>query len=100
MRPPAVDVGAGRAVPDFLIAKVTTPADTASNRKLRFQTASMWWAHQDSNLEQAGYEPAALTVELWAPKSIANRKTLIANWNCAVSNACLQLAISNWHLAI
>src|SRR3989440_8139899 len=25
-----------------------------------------WWAHQDSNLEQAGYEPAALTVELWA----------------------------------
>src|SRR4030081_477943 len=26
-----------------------------------------WWAHQDSNLEQAGYEPAALTVELWAP---------------------------------
>src|SRR6185312_4571835 len=23
-------------------------------------------AHQDSNLEQAGYEPAALTVELWA----------------------------------
>src|SRR6185503_20098389 len=26
----------------------------------------MWWAHQDSNLERAGYEPAALTVELWA----------------------------------
>src|SRR5262245_3282199 len=26
----------------------------------------IWWAHQDSNLEQAGYEPAALTVELWA----------------------------------
>ena len=25
-----------------------------------------WWAHQDSNLERAGYEPAALTVELWA----------------------------------
>src|SRR5436853_7603525 len=24
------------------------------------------WAHQDSNLERAGYEPAALTVELWA----------------------------------
>ena len=28
--------------------------------------ARRWWAHQDSNLEQAGYEPAALTVELWA----------------------------------
>ena len=26
-----------------------------------------WWAHQDSNLGQAGYEPAALTAELWAP---------------------------------
>jgi hypothetical protein len=28
--------------------------------------ASEKWAHQDSNLERAGYEPAALTVELWA----------------------------------
>ena len=27
-----------------------------------------WWAHQDSNLGQAGYEPAALTAELWARK--------------------------------
>jgi hypothetical protein len=24
----------------------------------------VWWAHQDSNLGQAGYEPAALTAEL------------------------------------
>jgi hypothetical protein len=24
------------------------------------------WAHQDSNLERTGYEPGALTVELWA----------------------------------
>ncbi len=24
------------------------------------------WAHQDSNLGRAGYEPAALTAELWA----------------------------------
>src|ERR1700730_11656873 len=30
-----------------------------------------WWAHQDANLEQAGYEPAALTVELWAPIQFA-----------------------------
>src|SRR5712671_5007422 len=28
------------------------------------------WAHQDSNLEQAGYEPAALTVELWARQEV------------------------------
>jgi hypothetical protein len=26
-----------------------------------------WWAHQDSNLEPDGYEPSALTIELWAP---------------------------------
>src|SRR5688572_28310983 len=24
------------------------------------------WAHQDSNLERTGYEPVALTIELWA----------------------------------
>src|ERR1700704_7031948 len=29
-----------------------------------------WWAHQDSNLERAGYEPAALTVELWARPTV------------------------------
>jgi hypothetical protein len=29
-----------------------------------------WWAHQDSNLERAGYEPAALTIELWARDSM------------------------------
>ena len=28
------------------------------------------WAHQDSNLGQAGYEPAALTAELWARKGV------------------------------
>ena len=33
-------------------------------------TSDEWWAHQDSNLERAGYEPAALTVELWAHDSL------------------------------
>ena len=28
--------------------------------------SSEGWAHQDLNLEPADYEPAALTVELWA----------------------------------
>ena len=28
------------------------------------------WAHQDSNLGRAGYEPAALTAELWAHYSL------------------------------
>src|SRR5262245_9193428 len=32
-----------------------------------------WWAHQDSNLERAGYEPAALTVELWARSIVAQK---------------------------
>jgi hypothetical protein len=26
-----------------------------------------WWAHQDLNLGPLGYEPIALTAELWAP---------------------------------
>ena len=26
----------------------------------------LWWAHQDSNLGPTGYEPVALTAELWA----------------------------------
>ena len=30
-----------------------------------------WWAHQDSNLGQAGYEPAALTAELWAQEEFS-----------------------------
>ena len=25
------------------------------------------WVHQDSNLEPIGYEPTALTIELWTP---------------------------------
>src|SRR5882672_566225 len=35
-----------------------------------------WWAHQDSNLEQAGYEPAALTVELWARRKVSRSPSL------------------------
>ena len=30
------------------------------------QVSARIWAHQDSNLEPTGYEPVALTVELWA----------------------------------
>jgi hypothetical protein len=40
-------------------------ADEASKRK---------WAHQDSNLERAGYEPAALTIELWAQLMVPQKK--------------------------
>ncbi len=29
------------------------------------------WAHQDSNLGPTGYEPAALTAELWAQRILA-----------------------------
>ena len=27
--------------------------------------AEQMWVHQDSNLEPIGYEPTALTIELW-----------------------------------
>src|SRR6185295_15703542 len=32
------------------------------------------WAHQDLNLEPADYEPAALTVELWAHPSLGTAR--------------------------
>ena len=33
-----------------------------------------WWAHQDLNLGPLGYEPIALTAELWAPNLGQKRK--------------------------
>jgi hypothetical protein len=41
-----------------------------SRRVLRTRCVRETWAHQDSNLGQAGYEPAALTAELWARTTI------------------------------
>ena len=41
-----------------------------------------WWAHQDSNLEQAGYEPAALTVELWARPTVYSLQRAVASRRC------------------
>src|SRR5439155_23393998 len=54
-------------------AFVKATADTfawACPPKLSAQSRERRWAHQDSNLEQAGYEPAALTVELLAPREV------------------------------
>lgn len=45
---------------------------TASNPR---RASEGWWAHQDSNLERAGYEPAALTIELWARTNSQQRST-------------------------
>ena len=42
----------------FGLVERSSPAQQGGNKK---------WAHEDSNLEPTGYEPAALTVELWAP---------------------------------
>ena len=47
----------------------------ACQPKLDVTSVSEGWAHQDSNLERAGYEPAALTVELWA-RTIVTKKRL------------------------
>jgi hypothetical protein len=37
-----------------------------------------WWAHQDLNLGPLGYEPIALTTELWAlrPLNYFNKPTI------------------------
>ncbi len=40
------------------------------NDPFEIRMHGLWWAHQDSNLGQAGYEPAALTAELWARISL------------------------------
>ena len=37
------------------------------SRSAPLPRGSEWWAHQDSNLGPSGYEPPALTTELWAP---------------------------------
>ena len=56
------------------VAHAVTWRSTYAASQLRWTTfagiVSEGWAHQDSNLERAGYEPAALTVELWARKSL------------------------------
>ena len=46
------------------------PRGAACLAEARRVAVSEGWAHQDSNLERAGYEPAALTVELWARYSL------------------------------
>ena len=64
---------AGSRDPAFFVAGDVLSAST-SLRSLGADTSTLTaerseakkWAHQDSNLERAGYEPAALTVELWA----------------------------------
>jgi hypothetical protein len=60
--PPAKACQAAARPPSLLCSS----GATASVR-----TSGGWWAHQDSNLERAGYEPAALTVELWARYSLS-----------------------------
>ncbi len=67
-RQPTFAKGPSREVPLRRYAATRTPS-----RGLRTELArkrERRWAHQDSNLEQAGYEPAALTVELWARYSL------------------------------
>src|SRR5262249_11369021 len=49
-----------------------------------------WWAHQDSNLGQAGYEPAALTAELWAH--------IMVNGRWAIGNGSFQIHVP-WPMA-
>ena len=59
----------------FGLASFASQLRVACHPKLA-ASASEWWAHQDSNLEQAGYEPAALTVELWARDKYESKSSI------------------------
>jgi hypothetical protein len=43
---------------------------------------SPWWVHQDSNLGPAGYEPVALTAELWTRTGDSTEKNEAAAGSC------------------
>ena len=58
----SIDFGRGRQTDDFI--KIHVPQgfwDFAGRCEM-----VIWWAHEDSNLGPAGYEPVALPTELWA----------------------------------
>ena len=53
-------------------ANLHAPNDPSAGRRRRESRSLVfglrivsWWVHQDSNLGPAGYEPVALTAELW-----------------------------------
>jgi hypothetical protein len=76
--------GPAEAEPKFYtvmrLANRSSPAFAATRlRRATFapHASEGWWAHQDSNLEQAGYEPAALTVELWARTSVSEQLAIL-----------------------
>ena len=67
-----VEVTPGKAT---IVYSIPTPEDSpiggadAAEVALNGQVRStVWWAHLDSNQGPTGYEPAALTAELWAPQ--------------------------------
>ena len=41
------------------------------------QDRHVLWVHQDSNLEPIGYEPTALTIELWTHSASTQHKRLV-----------------------
>ena len=57
------------ACPPELSSSEPTPGFAKATAGSLRAITSEGWAHQDSNLERAGYEPAALTVELWARRN-------------------------------
>ena len=58
--------------------RLRVPSWLACLDEARPEGVSEVWAHQDSNLGQAGYEPAALTAELWARNGVY-QKSLVAS---------------------
>src|SRR6266496_6060789 len=78
--------------------------------RLVLKKKGLVWAHQDSNLEPADYEPAALTVELWARKEFRiwdsefgirerNLEFVIRFWNPLkpIANSKFQIPISKFY---
>ena len=62
----------------------------STSRGSQSSASEGWWAHQDSNLERAGYEPAALAVELWARTSfkfqVSSLKSQVRSLNSQVGH--------------
>ena len=62
-----------RGPPSRCALRRATFAWLANRSSAHVGKRSEGWAHQDSNLERAGYEPAALTIELWARQQVYPR---------------------------
>src|SRR4051794_21000593 len=69
---PEVPLSTARTVADLKCVRVHRRVGLPTVARAHVGKRERRWAHQDLNLEPADYEPAALTIELWARESIAD----------------------------